>query len=193
MEKQPVDYSGTPPRRVCLFCLGVLLAILIYAVATCSGCASLSPAPAPVNSAPDEFNNLFLRVLKGMSMLIFCLLSASLLSSCGTTAGLTKNGTAFVQTGLLSKIDKAAVKVVVPGGGSITVVQSGYSGTEVANTLAVGGAASNAIKGATAQLHETESTARVTEKFKGQALVKGTRDPNVIPADPNVIPVNPNP
>ena len=32
----------------------------------------------------------------------------------------------------------------------------------------------------------------ITAKANGQSLVKGTKDPNVIPQDPNVIPVNPN-
>lgn len=32
----------------------------------------------------------------------------------------------------------------------------------------------------------------ITSKANGEALIKGTKDPNVIPQDPNVIPVNPN-
>lgn len=32
----------------------------------------------------------------------------------------------------------------------------------------------------------------VRERSAGTALVKGTRDPNIIPADPNIIPADPN-
>lgn len=32
----------------------------------------------------------------------------------------------------------------------------------------------------------------VKEKSAGEALVKGTKDPNIIPKDPNVIPADPN-
>lgn len=111
---------------------------------------------------------------------------------CGATAGLTPRGAAFVQAGFVSKIGQADVLIKTPQGGSVEVHQSNYNGTEVANSLTVMIPLNTAAKGTAAAKVAKEGTAKVTAKGKADALVKGTKDPNLIPKDPNLIPKDPN-
>jgi hypothetical protein len=63
-------------------------------------------------------------------------------------------------------------------------VASNYIGSKLALGLA---------ENLTSRLKSADGVKRVTETYKGEALVKGTKDPNIIPLDPNVIPETPAP
>ncbi len=85
----------------------------------------------------------------------------------------------------LAKGESSAREITLPGGVVLRSVQQKYDGTTVAATwldhrvtLGLG----------RAWLRNDA----VTRKADGAALLKGTRDPNVIPKDPNLIPVDSN-
>lgn len=85
----------------------------------------------------------------------------------------------MVQAGFLSKIGSAKVTVVNGKGGSITAEQSNFNGTEVGNTFLI----QKGLIGLGAQSRDVslakEKTSAITAKGSADALVKGTRDPNL--------------
>ncbi len=75
---------------------------------------------------------------------------------------------------ILAEGEASAREIVLPNGTRITSVQQKYDGTRVA--------------GGILDMVTTTGLARIAEP----ALIKGTKDPNIIPHDSNVIPKDPN-
>lgn len=85
----------------------------------------------------------------------------------------------------LAKGESSAREITLPNGTAFRSVQQNYDGTTVATSYLDG----RLTLGLGRAFLKNEA---ITKKAEGEALIKGTKDPNVIPVDPNVIPVNPN-
>lgn len=129
--------------------------------------------------------------MKLFQSLLSCVVLVIGLNSCGAVAFVNKDSAA-VSAGFISKIGQADVKVVSSGGGSIEIHQTAYNGTEFANTMALTVPVTVAARGVAATNLAHEGTAKITAQGNAQALVKSTKDPNIIPLNPNIIPKNPN-
>lgn len=88
----------------------------------------------------------------------------------------------------LAEGEGSAREIVLPNGIAVRSVQQRYDGTRVAGAL---------IDSATTKfgLKVTGDNDKITRTFDGKAKLKGTKDPNFIPANPNEtppLPLDPN-
>lgn len=117
-----------------------------------------------------------------------------LLNQCTSAFMVTKNGSLLGPTSFLGEQHIDSLTLDGPGG--VHVAINGYhthNPDREFTKAAKGAYVTNQLTGlAKTGVNRLYDNKDITAKANGQALIKGTKDPNVIPQDPNVIPVNPN-
>lgn len=116
------------------------------------------------------------------------------LASCTSAFMVTRSGTVIGPTSFLG--EQQIEELALDGPGSVHVAIKGYSthnpDRDLTKAAKAGFLAREAAGVAKTGLNRLFDNKNITSKAQGQALLKGTKDPNVIPENPNVIPVNPN-
>ena len=118
-----------------------------------------------------------------------------LLDQCTSAFMVTKSGSVLGPTSFLG--EQHIERLALDGPGGVHVVVSGYHTHNPDRELTRAAKAAyitNQVVGlGKTTVNRFYDNKNITSKATGTALIKGTKDPNVIPQDPNIIPVNPNP
>lgn len=126
---------------------------------------------------------------------IFTLIAiVMLLVQCTSAFMVTKNGSVLGPVSFLGEQHIDSLTLDGPGG--VHVAINGYhthNPDREFTKAAKGAYVTNQVVGlGKTTLNRFYDNKNITSKADGTALIKGTKDPNVIPQDPNIIPVNPN-
>ena len=117
-----------------------------------------------------------------------------LLNQCTSAFTVTKNGSVLGPTSFLGEQHIESLTLDGPGG--VHVAITGYDthnpDRELTKALKTAYLTNQTVGLAKTGLTKFYDNKNITSKAQGEALLKGTKDPNVIPQNPNVIPVNPN-
>jgi hypothetical protein len=127
--------------------------------------------------------------LRALSILLFC---SFLVSSCGTSPTVIRrsDGSYAATAGfnLLGRNKGVKTRIVMPDGVIIEHEVADSDNTAVASNYIGYKTVTNLADNVTSRLRSSDRVKAITEKGKADALVKGTKDPNVIPVDPNIAP-----
>lgn len=130
------------------------------------------------------------------TLLLLAGLLCSVLPSCNIAPTIIHraDGTTVATMGgnVLGRLKGMAASITLPNGSHIDYKVDDQDNSAVASNHIGYKAVANLANNLTSRLKSADGVKAITEKGKADALVKGTKDPNIIPVDPNKIPVDPN-
>lgn len=130
------------------------------------------------------------------SMLLTVVLLCSVLPSCNIAPTVMRraDGTLVASMGgnVLGRVKGMQSRITTREGDTIEYKVDDQDNSAVASNYLGYKALANIADNLTSRLKSSDGVKAIAEKGKASALVKGTKDPNVIPLDPNKIPVDPN-